>query len=301
MSMTAPKAVTETNIAGLPLLRRGKVRDVYDLGDKLLIVATDRLSAFDHILPTPIPDKGRILNTISAFWFKKTKSLMPNHFITDELEYIQKALPKGVTLDPAAFTGRCTLAWKAERIDAECVARGYLAGSGWKEYKATGIVCGHKLPAGLQEASKLPEPIFTPATKNDHGHDENITREQLAQAIGKETALELERLTIGLYTYAERFLRTRGLILADTKFEFGRKDGKLILIDEILTPDSSRVWSERTYKQGSSPASYDKQFVRDHLERIGWNKQPPVPALPPEVAEGTARRYNEFLQKLERP
>ncbi len=295
------QVLTQSDIPGLKLLRRGKVRDVYDLGDKLLIVATDRLSAFDYILPTPIPEKGRILTQISGFWFKKTKGLVPNHFITDELPYIQKALGSSVKLDPALYDGRCTLAWKAERLDAECVARGYIAGSGWKEYRQTGRVCGHVLPAGLSEASKLPEPIFTPATKNDSGHDENISREKLAEMIGKDTALELERLTIKLYNYASSFLRERGLILADTKFEFGRKDGQLIVIDEMLTPDSSRVWSELRYKVGSSPASYDKQYVRDHLERVGWNKQPPVPELPAEVAEGTARRYNEFFEKLLKP
>jgi phosphoribosylaminoimidazole-succinocarboxamide synthase len=290
--------LTKSDIPGLPLLRRGKVRDVYDLGDKLLIVATDRLSAFDHILPTPIPGKGRILTQISSFWFKQTKGQVPNHFITDELPYIQKALPKGVVLDPDSFEGRTSLVWKAERIDVECVARGYLAGSGWKEYQATGVVGGHALPTGLREASQLPEPIFTPATKNDTGHDENITREELAKSVGKELTMELERKTIALYNFAAKFLRPRGLILADTKFEFGRKDGGLMLIDEMLTPDSSRVWSELRYKAGSSPASYDKQFVRDHLERVGWDKNPPVPELPADVVEGTLRRYNEFHEKL---
>jgi phosphoribosylaminoimidazole-succinocarboxamide synthase len=300
--MMTAAALEKSDIQGLPLLRRGKVRDLYDLGETLLIVATDRLSAFDCILPTPIPDKGRLLSQISAFWFQKTSSLVQNHFISADLSEIQDAMPRGVTLDPTLYEGRCTLAWKAERIDTECVARGYLAGSGWKEYTASGAVCGHKLPTGLQEASQLPEPIFTPATKNDTGHDENISREQLAVTIGPELTNELERLTLKLYNFASSFLRARGLILADTKFEFGRnKSGGLILIDEMLTPDSSRVWEEKTYKQGSSPASYDKQFVRDYLESIGWNKQPPVPALPVEVAEGTARRYAEFHEKLLRP
>jgi phosphoribosylaminoimidazole-succinocarboxamide synthase len=298
MSMTAVKAVTETKIEGLKLLRRGKVRDCYEFDDKLLLVSTDRLSAFDHILPTPIPDKGKILTQISAFWFLKTKELIPNHFITAELPYIQKLLPSGVKLDPAIFDGRTTLCYKADRIDAECVARGYIAGSGWKEYKAAGKVCGHELPKGLQEASKLPEPIFTPATKNDTGHDENISREELAKAVGPELTQQLERVTLALYTFAQRFLRPRGLLLADTKFEFGRKDGKLILIDEMLTPDSSRVWEEKTYKQGSSPASFDKQFVRDYLETTGWDKQSAPPSLPAEVAEGTAARYREFHERL---
>jgi phosphoribosylaminoimidazole-succinocarboxamide synthase len=289
--------LTKSDIEGLTLLRRGKVRDVYDLGDKLLIVSTDRLSAFDCILPTPIPEKGVILTQISNFWFEKTRHLVPNHLIATDLAEIQKALPKNVLLSPD-FAGRTMLTWKAERIDVECVARGYLAGSGWKEYAQTGRVCGHALPPGLQEASALPEPIFTPATKNDTGHDQNISREECAKAVGLETMKELERLTLKLYSFAASFLRQRGLILADTKFEFGRHNGGLMLIDEALTPDSSRVWSERTYKQGTSPASYDKQFVRDHLERVGWNKLPPAPELPAEVAEGTARRYAEFHQKL---
>lgn len=290
--------LTKSNIEGLPLLRRGKVRDVYDLGDKLLIVSTDRLSAFDYILPTPIPEKGKILTQVSAFWFQLTKDLVPNHFLSSDLGEIQSQLPKSVRLPSDLFDGRCTLAWKADRVDTECVARGYLAGSGWKEYRQTGRVCGHELPAGLAEAGKLPEPVFTPATKNDTGHDENISRGRLSELVGKETAAELERLTLKLYNFAAKFLQPRGLILADTKFEFGRRKGGLILIDEMLTPDSSRIWSEKTYKQGSSPASYDKQFVRDHLERVGWNKQPPVPELPAEVAEGTARRYAEFYKKL---
>ena len=291
----------ESSVSQLTLLRRGKVRDVYDLGDKLLIVSTDRLSAFDSVLPTPIPGKGRILTQTSAFWFQKTKELAPNHFITADLEEIRKALPPAARLPQEDFDGRCTLAWKAQRIDAECVARGYLAGSGWKEYQKTGMVCGHKLPAGLLEASPLPEPIFTPSTKSDHGHDENISRDLLAKLAGKETVAKLEELTLKLYSFAAAFLQPRGLILADTKFEFGWKDGKLMVIDEMLTPDSSRVWSQLRYKQGCSPASYDKQFVRDYLERSGWNKQPPAPELPVDVAEGTARRYNEFYQKLVRP
>ena len=292
--------LTKSNLA-LPLLRQGKVRDVYDLGDKLLIVSTDRLSAFDHVLATPIPDKGRILTQVSSFWFEKTRDLVANHMISADLLEIQSHLPNGVKLDPATYDGRTMLTWKAERIDAECVARGYLAGSGWKEYQQNGMVCGHRLPKGLQEASQLPQPIFTPATKADEGHDVNISRDDLANLVGKETSARLEKLTLKLYSFASAFLKSRGLILADTKFEFGLRGGKLIVIDEMLTPDSSRVWSERTYKQGSSPASFDKQFVRDYLERVGWNKKPPVPALPLDVAEGTARRYQEFLDKLMKP
>lgn len=275
------------------LLRRGKVRDVYDLGDKLLLVATDRLSAFDCILPTPIPDKGKLLTQCAAKWFELTKHIVPNHLISTSL----KDIP--VKLGPE-YEGRVMLCKKADRVDAECVARGYVAGSGWKTYEQTGRLLDHTLPAGLREAGKLPNPIFTPATKNDEGHDENITRAKLAEAVGADTAKQLEELTLKLYDFASDFLAQRGLILADTKFEFGFVDGKLIVIDEMLTPDSSRVWDAKAYREGSSPASFDKQFVRDHLERTGWNKLPPAPALPPEIAEGTAERYREYLRLISR-
>ncbi|MBI5630664.1 MAG: phosphoribosylaminoimidazolesuccinocarboxamide synthase [Elusimicrobia bacterium] len=292
--------LVRSEIPGLPLVRRGKVRDVYALGeDRLLIVATDRLSAFDHVLPTPIPEKGRILTQVSAFWFKKTKSLAPNHFLSADLKEIQGELPSGITLSPALYEGKVTLAKRAERIDAECVVRGYLAGSGFKEYKKTGMVCGHKLPIGLSEASQLPQPIFTPATKADEGHDENISREELSRMVGQETAKELETLSLNIYDYAAALLKERGLILADTKFEFGRSEGRLIVIDEMLTPDSSRIWPAASYKPGSSPASFDKQHVRDHLEKIGWDKTPPIPSLPSEIVEGTAGRYREFLRILQ--
>ncbi len=293
-------ALTESKIEGLTLLRRGKVRDVYDLGDKLLLVATDRLSAFDHVLPTPIPEKGKLLTQISARWFKLTRDLVPNHLISADLAEIQRQLPRGVRLDPAEYSGRATLCRKAQRLDVECVARGYISGSAWKEYQKTGRYLDHALPKGLKESSKLPQPIFTPAIKNDEGHDENVTREKIAALIGKETADELERLTLLLYDFAARRLEDRNLILADTKFEFGLVDGELILIDEMLTPDSSRVWDAKTYKPGGSPASFDKQFVRDYLEKIRWNKQAPAPALPKEIAEGTAQRYNAFLEAVSR-
>jgi phosphoribosylaminoimidazole-succinocarboxamide synthase len=287
---------TPVAIAGLPLLRRGKVRDVYDLGDKLLIVASDRLSAFDVILPTPITGKGKILTTAALFWFDLTKNVVPNHLITADFAEIQKTI--GRTLDKEFFDGRMMLVRKAKRIDAECVARAYLAGSGWKEYKATGIVGGHSLPKGLVEASKLPQPIFTPATKADEGHDENISREQLAELIGRDLAKELERLTLTVFGRAAQHLEERGLILADTKFEFGFIDGELRLIDEILTPDSSRVWEKKDWKPGRTPDGFDKQFVRDWLERSGWNKIAPAPALPAEVVDGTLARYREFLAKV---
>ncbi|MFI5363319.1 MAG: phosphoribosylaminoimidazolesuccinocarboxamide synthase [Elusimicrobiota bacterium] len=294
--MSAPKSPVD--LAGLPLLRRGKVRDVYDLGDKLLIVASDRLSAFDVILPTPIPGKGKILTTAALFWFELTKNVVPNHLLTADFAEIRKALPSGVKLDQEWFDGRMMLVRKAKRIDAECVARAYLAGSGWKEYQATGIVGGHVLPKGMLLASKLPESIFTPATKADEGHDENISRETLAKTIGAELAEELEKLTLAVFARASEHLGKRGLLLADTKFEFGFIDGKLCLIDEILTPDSSRVWEKKDWAPGRTPDGFDKQFVRDWLERSGWNKTAPAPALPADVVDGTLARYREFLAKV---
>lgn len=288
------------DIPGLKLLRRGKVRDVYDLGSMLLIVASDRLSAFDVILPTPIPDKGKILTEAALFWFDLTKDVVDNHLVSSDFDDIQGVLPKGVTLDKGWFDGRMMLVHKAKRVDAECVARAYLAGSGWKEYKATGKVGGHDLPAGLLEASKLPQPIFTPATKADEGHDENISREKLAEMIGTDLAKELERLTLTVFEKASKHLENRNLILADTKFEFGWIDGELCLIDEILTPDSSRVWEKKDWKPGRTPDGFDKQFVRDWLEKSGWNKAAPGPALPADVVEGTLARYREFLAKVTR-
>ncbi|MFI5345902.1 MAG: phosphoribosylaminoimidazolesuccinocarboxamide synthase [Elusimicrobiota bacterium] len=295
VTLSSPASV---DIHGLPLLRRGKVRDVYDLGDKLLIVASDRLSAFDVVLPTPINGKGKILTTAALFWFGLTKDVVKNHLISADFETIQKAMPNGVKLDKAWFDGRMMLVHKAKRIDVECVARAYLAGSGWKEYKQTGIVGGHRLPAGLLEASKLPETIFTPATKADEGHDENITREQLSAQVGPELAAQLEKLTLSVFARAADHLEDRGLILADTKFEFGFIYGELRLIDEILTPDSSRVWEKSDWKPGKTPDGFDKQFVRDWLEHSGWNKLPPAPALPVEVVEGTLARYQDFLKKV---
>jgi phosphoribosylaminoimidazole-succinocarboxamide synthase len=296
--MTSSAPESSVSIAGLPLLRRGKVRDVYDLGDKLLIVASDRLSAFDVILPTPITGKGKILTAAALFWFDLTKDVVPNHLITADFDAIRKALPSGVTLDRGWFDGRMMLVRKAKRVDVECVARAYLAGSGWKEYKATGIVGGHALPKGLLEASKLPEPIFTPATKADEGHDENISREKLAAMIGAPLAKKLETLTLAVFAKASAHLAARGLLLADTKFEFGFIDGELRLIDEILTPDSSRVWERKDWKPGRTPDGFDKQFVRDWLERSGWNKAAPGPALPADVVEGALARYREFLAKV---
>lgn len=290
--------VSSVDIPGLKLLRRGKVRDVYDLGEKLLIVASDRLSAFDVVLPTPIPDKGKILTTAALFWFELTKNVVPNHLISADFDTIQKALPAGVKLDKNWFDGRMMLVHKAKRVDVECVARAYLAGSGWKEYRLNGNVGGHSLPAGLKEADKLPSPIFTPATKADEGHDENISREKLAEIVGTELAQTLEGLTLRVFKIASEHLAQRDLILADTKFEFGYINGELSLIDEILTPDSSRVWEKKDWKPGKTPDGFDKQYVRDYLEKSGWNKTPPAPPLPAAVIDGTLSRYREFLNKV---
>ena len=299
--MLMTESVMQSDIQGLRLAGRGKVRDIYDLGSRLLIVATDRLSAFDVVLPTPIPDKGRVLTQMSAFWFRRTAEIVPNHLISADFKEIVSELPRTVKLDPALYDGRMMLVKKAKRFDAECVVRGYLAGSGWKEYQKTSAVCGHSLPKGLREAQKLPKAIFTPSTKAAVGHDQNITREELANIIDKKAAKELERLSLAIYSAAASYMEKCGLILADTKFEFGSLDGKIILIDEAITPDSSRFWDAKLYHPGSSPESFDKQFVRDYLERIGWNKTPPGPALPPEVVQGTSDRYREALRRLECP
>jgi phosphoribosylaminoimidazole-succinocarboxamide synthase len=277
----------------LPLHSRGKVRDTYRLSDReLLMVSTDRLSAFDVVLPTPIPEKGRVLNQLSLAWFHETGDLVKNHLGTDQsiapelldaLPDLEQRSMRVVTAQPVMF---------------ECVVRGYLSGSGWKDYQKTGSIAGEPLPAGLRDSDRLPEPIFTPATKALTGHDENISRAELANRAGTELAQTLERLSLSLYRFgAERALE-RGLILADTKFEFGLLDGDAILIDEVLTPDSSRFWDLEQYQPGGSQPSFDKQYVRDYLEQIGWNKQPPAPALPDEVVAGTSARYLEALRRL---
>ena len=284
----------ESRVQGAALFRRGKVRDVYEAGaDKLVIVASDRLSAFDVVLPTPIPDKGRVLTQISNFWFRKTEKIVPNHLVSTDVRRFPKAFRENKTL-----VGRAVLVEHCERIDIECVARGYISGSAWTEYKALGTVAGEKLPRALLESEQLPEPIFTPATKAESGHDQNITRAQLANVVGTELARELERLTLELYRFAHDYSATQGLTLADTKFEFGYHDGKIVLIDEVLTPDSSRYWDAATYKPGSSPPSYDKQYVRDFLVESGWNKEPPAPALPEDVVRGTSERYRECYRRI---
>ncbi len=281
----------------LPLYRRGKVRDVYDLGDRLLIVTTDRLSAFDWVLPTPIPDRGKVLTQLSAFWFSRTAHLVPNHLLTTDLQAIAAAIGE----PPDALqelVDRVMLVWRAERIPFECVVRGYLVGSGWRDYVRTGAVCGIQLPRGLREGERLPEPIFTPATKNEAGHDENVPFDVVAQTVGEELAGALREVSLRLYRFLHNFAYERGFILADTKFEFGRWRGQLVLIDELGTPDSSRYWDREAYEERGVMASFDKQFVRDYLERVGWNKQPPAPPLPPEVVEATRARYLEVYRRI---
>jgi phosphoribosylaminoimidazole-succinocarboxamide synthase len=285
--------LTRSSIEGLPLLHRGKVRETYAVGDdRLLLVATDRLSAFDVVFEQPIPDTGRVLTQLSAWWFGRLAPLGPTHFISVD----------DADLPPAARTaelaGRVTLARRAERIDAECVVRGYLAGSGWAEYQRSGMVGGHRLPEGLREAERLPEPIFTPSTKAEVGHDENITRDELAEMVGSDLARELEERSLAVYRAGAQQAEAMGLILADTKFEFGWIDGRVALIDEVLTPDSSRFWDAEHYATGSSPDSFDKQYVRDFVAGSGWNKEPPAPELPAEVIEGTRSRYVRAYELL---
>jgi phosphoribosylaminoimidazole-succinocarboxamide synthase len=288
-------AVLQVSIADLNLLKRGKVRDVYEVdGERLLIVATDRISAFDCILPTPIEHKGEVLTSLSRFWFEKLAHIVPNHFITTD----QEQMPDSVRRAPD-LKGRSMLVKRAEVFPVECVVRGYLVGSGWKDYLRTGEVCGHKLPENLPESAELPEPIFTPSTKAEQGHDENISEAQVRDQLGEETTNFLRDTSLRLYNEARDYARSRGIIIADTKFEFGRdQDGQIILIDEALTPDSSRFWPAESYVPGKSQASFDKQFVRDYLETLVWDKQPPAPPLPAEVASATTARYLEAYRLL---
>jgi phosphoribosylaminoimidazole-succinocarboxamide synthase len=284
----------ESNLPGLELIRRGKVRDVYAVdADRLLIVATDRISAFDVILGSGIPDKGRVLTQISLFWFNFL-STIPNHLISANVD----EYPEPLRQYREQLDGRSMLVHRARMVDIECVARGYLSGSGWKEYLASGTICGIPLPAGLRESDRLPAPIFTPATKAQTGHDENIPFEEAAKAVGTKLANELRDLTLQIYGKAAAYAETRGIILADTKFEFGFVGNKLVLGDEVLTPDSSRFWPRATYQPGGAQPSYDKQFVRDYLESITWNKQPPGPVLPEEVITQTANKYAEAYRVL---
>jgi len=281
-----------SEIPGVPC-RRGKVRDVYDLGDQLVIVATDRISAFDWILPTPIPDKGRILTGMTLFWLNYLG--VPNHFVSDDIGALAREFKPFVD----QLRGRTMLVRKTEVIPVECVVRGYLAGSGWKEYKTGGRVCGIQLPPGLQECQLLPEPIFTPATKEDSGHDINISLEGMAEITGPEVAAELKQRSIEIYRRAAAYVQTRGILMADTKFEWGRlPSGELILIDEVLTPDSSRFWPRASYQSGRNPPSFDKQYVRDWLETTGWDKNSPPPELPADVVARTREKYLEAYERL---
>ncbi|HEX4131799.1 MAG TPA: phosphoribosylaminoimidazolesuccinocarboxamide synthase [Pirellulales bacterium] len=289
--MPATPVVLETHIPSLAV-RRGKVRDVYNLGDHLLLVATDRISAFDHILPTGIPDKGRVLTQISAFWFGKLGE--PNHLVSIDVAAME--LPADA--DRQALDGRSMLVRRTEVVPIECVVRGYLAGSGWKEYRERGTVCGERLPSELVESSRLPEPIFTPATKAESGHDENISFQRMADLVGRTTADELRRRSLAVYRRGAEHAERCGIIVADTKFEWGRAGGELILIDEVLTPDSSRFWPADQYAPGRSQPSYDKQFVRDWLETTGWDKNSPPPALPAEIIERTRGKYLEAYERL---
>ena len=294
MPSVAP--VIETNVSELKLTRRGKVRDVYAVDeDRLLIAATDRISAFDCILPTPIERKGEVLTAISQFWFTKLAQIVPNHLLTTRIE----EMPPVVQKHAAELRGRSMLVRRTEVFPVECVVRGYLSGSGWKDYQRTGQVCGHQLPAGLRESEKLAEPIFTPATKAETGHDENISEQQMAEIIGEEITERLREISLRIYREATDYARARGIIIADTKFEFGRdREGQAILIDEVLTPDSSRFWPAESYEVGRGQASFDKQYVRDYLETLDWNKQPPAPELPPDVAKATTARYLEAYELL---
>ena len=287
--------VSQTSLPGLPPPRRGKVRDIYDLGDKLLIVATDRISAFDVVLSPGIPDKGVLLTRLSTFWFRKFESVVTSHLLeTDAARF-----PSPLDSQSALLQGRGVLVRKCRVVPFECVARGFLAGSGWKDYRKSGEVCGHRLPPGLREADRLPEPIFTPATKAESGHDENIPVARMADALGAELTAKLKELTLGIYARAAAYAESRGILLADTKFEFGLDDGgRLVWIDEALTPDSSRFWPRGSWRPGGSPPSYDKQFLRDWLEKSGWDKSPPAPALPPDVVAGTYARYVEAFETL---
>ncbi len=294
--MTGTRTVAETALPGLKLLRRGKVRDVYEADDEhLLIVATDRISAFDCILPTQIERKGEVLTALSRFWFDRLSEITPHHLVTTDVD----RMPEHVRAHADLLSGRSMLVRRTEVFPVECVVRGYLAGSGWKDYRATGEVCGHRLPESLRESEELPAPIFTPATKAEEGHDENISEARMSEILGVETTTQLRDTSLALYREAARYARARGIIIADTKFEFGLdRDGRIILIDEALTPDSSRFWPADIYEPGHPQPSFDKQFVRDYLETLQWDKRPPAPPLPPEVAAATTDRYLEAYRLL---
>jgi len=287
--------IVQTRLNGVSPHRQGKVRDIYDLGDRLLLVATDRISAFDYVLGSGIPDKGKVLTQLSAFWFEQTRHIVPNHMISTRVD----DFPATLRGDAEVLAGRSMLVRKTNPIPIECVARGYLSGSGWKDYQTTGGVCGVSLPKGLRESDALPSPVFTPATKATSGHDVNISQEEAGRIIGDGLVATLRDLTLALYAFGTAHADARGIILADTKFEFGLTDsGDVVLIDEAMTPDSSRYWPKDQYKPGGPQPSFDKQYVRDYLEQIRWNKQPPVPALPDEVVMRTREKYLEAFHRL---
>ena len=294
MSPTKNSIILETDLTGVERHGRGKVRDVYSVGDRLVIIATDRISAFDYILPTGIPDKGKVLTQLSIFWFDFLRDLTPTHFLSAKVDEYPQPLPHF----RGQLEGRSMLVKRAKMIEIECVARGYISGSGWKEYKQQGTVCGIRLPAGLKESDKLPEPIFTPSTKAQSGHDENVSFDTVVSKIGGDLARRLRDLTLEIYTRAAKYAETRGIIIADTKFEFGFVGDELVLGDEVLTPDSSRFWPAESYKPGGAQFSFDKQFVRDYLESIHWNKQPPAPPLPEEVAARTSEKYRQAYKEI---
>jgi len=293
--MSSAQTVLQTSIEDLPLVHRGKVRDVYEIDeDRLLLVATDRLSAFDVVFPTPVPMKGQVLTALSAWWFKKFGATLNHHCITADFD----EMPESVKKHPE-LAGRSMLVRKAEVFEIECVVRGYLEGSGWKDYKSNRNICGHDLPKGLQHCDKLLRAIFTPSTKAKTGHDENISQMEMVKTVGHDVAAEMKSTSIDVYTRASEYALTRDIIIADTKFEFGRtKDGEIIMVDEILTPDSSRFWDAAAYEPGHPQPSFDKQFVREYLESIDWNKEPPAPELPQEIVEATTQRYLEAYKRL---
>jgi len=300
MADKIPPVLIQTDLP-LPVFIRGKVRDTYDLGSHLLIVSTDRISAFDVVLPSGIPLKGHVLNRLSSFWFRRTAEIMPNHMTEalDDVHSLDSYVPEGNRFAyPSYLRGRSMIAKKVKRIPVECVVRGYLAGSAWQEYRERGTVAAKAMPKGILESQELEKPIFTPTTKSELGHDEPITLEQIVKLIGLRTAKEMEEKSLAVYKYAREYARTRGIIIADTKFEFGIDNGRLTLIDELLTPDSSRLWEADQYQAGRPQASLDKQPVRDWLTARGWNKEPPAPELPPDIIEATTKRYIQDYEKL---
>ncbi len=283
-----------TRFPDIEFFKRGKVRDIYDLGDKLLIVSTDRISCFDVVLPTVIPEKGRVLTALSDFWFNFTKDIVANHLVTVKID----EFPEGLLKYKEILNGRSMLVKKAKPIAVECVVRGYLSGSGWKEYQRSQSICGIKLPKGLRESDRLPQPIFTPATKEEAGHDVNVTQEYIEDAIGKDITGKLKDISLQIYKKASQYAQDRGIIIADTKFEFGLDNERVILIDEVLTPDSSRFWPKEEYEPGRAQPSFDKQFVRDYLESLDWDKTPPAPELPQDIVEKTSQKYQQALKML---